>query len=417
MGAPLEWHPARGVLRGGPRRIRGGHAKPVAGLALVLAALAAAGCRATAVNRAGPPAGPEASPRVPQAAAPRAASLGEVVPVAPVLRVMVPDASAEVLRQVRDTPGVAGAARVALANVSAQGKEGPGELSVAAVEPLEFRPLAPRSTAAAEFVWHGLLRGEIFLAHEEQAQLGVDLGSRVTLRGPGGEAAFRVGGLAANGVPNLAGGLLSLERARAIGLSDPALVLVGAEPGAPVDPIRRDLADRLPAAQVQATDPLVGQAFLSGSAAARAFGSFTFKTNPDGTITPDAAWVRKNITTREVPILGRVTCHRLMFPQLSGALGELERAGLSHLIDVPDYRRRGGGCYEPRFVDRDPNRSLSRHAWGIAIDLNKAANPEGGRSRQDPRLVATFERWGFRWGGYWSLPDPMHFELAALLKT
>jgi hypothetical protein len=27
-----------------------------------------------------------------------------------------------------------------------------------------------------------------------------------------------------------------------------------------------------------------------------------------------------------------------------------------------------------------------------------------------------FEKWGFEWGGRWSRPDPMHFELDRLLS-
>jgi hypothetical protein len=34
----------------------------------------------------------------------------------------------------------------------------------------------------------------------------------------------------------------------------------------------------------------------------------------------------------------------------------------------------------------------------------------------DERVVAIFEKWGFAWGGYWSTPDPMHFELARLIQ-
>ncbi len=54
--------------------------------------------------------------------------------------------------------------------------------------------------------------------------------------------------------------------------------------------------------------------------------------------------------------------------------------------------------------------AVSRHAWGLAIDLNAAANPYGERSTQDRRLVEVMERNGFAWGGRWATPDAMHFE-------
>jgi hypothetical protein len=70
-------------------------------------------------------------------------------------------------------------------------------------------------------------------------------------------------------------------------------------------------------------------AFLTGSKAAQAFGKFSYRYFPDGTIQPDEAWVRENIVTTTVPIMGRVTCHKLMVPQLRGALQEVVDAGLA----------------------------------------------------------------------------------------
>jgi hypothetical protein len=56
---------------------------------------------------------------------------------------------------------------------------------------------------------------------------------------------------------------------------------------------------------------------------------------------------------------------------------------------------------------------LSRHAWGVAIDLNFGENSTGAADLQDPRLVEVMERWGFTWGGRWLVPDPAHFEYVA----
>ncbi|HEX8854927.1 MAG TPA: M15 family metallopeptidase [Thermoleophilaceae bacterium] len=119
----------------------------------------------------------------------------------------------------------------------------------------------------------------------------------------------------------------------------------------------------------------------------------------------DRGFVRRNIVTRRVPILGSVTCHRDMVPALRAAMSELERRGLAGLVDPGDY----AGCYAPRRIQ--PGGALSLHAWGLAVDLNASANPFGGRSHQDRRLVRTVKRHGFTWGGEWpSIHDPMHFE-------
>jgi hypothetical protein len=125
----------------------------------------------------------------------------------------------------------------------------------------------------------------------------------------------------------------------------------------------------------------------------------------DDWVTLDPAFLRRHIVTRPVPVLGNVTCHRRMIRPLRAALGELDRRGLARLVDPGDY----AGCYAPRRIR--PGGSLSLHAWGLAVDLNARANPFGGRSRQDRRLVRVMERHGFTWGGdFPTTPDPMHFE-------
>ena len=45
-----------------------------------------------------------------------------------------------------------------------------------------------------------------------------------------------------------------------------------------------------------------------------------------------------------------------------------------------------------------------------------SGNQVGTAGTIDPRVVRIFESWGFAWGGRWSVPDPMHFELAALTR-
>jgi hypothetical protein len=92
---------------------------------------------------------------------------------------------------------------------------------------------------------------------------------------------------------------------------------------------------------------------------------------------------------------------------LRGALAEVARAGLAGGLG------RYGGCYSPRLI-RGGNSAghLSRHSFGIAVDVNTRNNVFGGRVSMDPRIVAIFRRWGFAWGGTWARPDGMHFEWA-----
>jgi hypothetical protein len=119
----------------------------------------------------------------------------------------------------------------------------------------------------------------------------------------------------------------------------------------------------------------------------------------------DPAWVRRNIVSRRMPILGSVTCHRHMIGPLRRALSEVARRRLTRLVDPADY----AGCYAPRRIPSSG--SLSLHAWGLAVDVNASRNPQGSPPDQDRRLVRIMERHGFSWGGRWpTVPDGMHFE-------
>jgi hypothetical protein len=208
-----------------------------------------------------------------------------------------------------------------------------------------------------------------------------------------------------------------------LGLGESDLLLVGAEEGASVDSLQEKLSQKLPGSDLTRLTETYVPTFRGsvpaggnepvGVATGGLVGSMRFKILKDGFIEPDRAWVERNIVRADVPILGSVTCHRLLIPQLAAALGELERRGFSQYVDPSDY----GGCYVPRFIDRDPENPLSMHAFGLAVDLNISSNPLGTKGNMAPEVVETFEKWGFVWGGRWSRPDPMHFEIARLIDV
>lgn len=116
------------------------------------------------------------------------------------------------------------------------------------------------------------------------------------------------------------------------------------------------------------------------------------------------------LVTTARPIIGDVTCNILMFPQLRGALDEIVHDGLAGAIHPAEY----GGCYVPKFIEGSPDHAISLHTWGIAIDLNVAENQRGRKGAMDPRAVAIFKRWGFRWAASGSGPTPCTSKLAAL---
>jgi hypothetical protein len=137
------------------------------------------------------------------------------------------------------------------------------------------------------------------------------------------------------------------------------------------------------------------------------FGDFQIKERDGVWITTEPEWREENIQNKRMPILGITRCHRLMWEPLEGALNQILEEGLEGYLSIEEWRS-SGGCYAPRRISRfDAGGSISRHAWGIAIDINT-------KSGYPPRIVEIFNSWGFAWGGTWTSPDEMHFELRDL---
>ena len=137
------------------------------------------------------------------------------------------------------------------------------------------------------------------------------------------------------------------------------------------------------------------------------FGDFQIKERDGTWITTEPNWRAKNIEQKRMPIIGLTTCHRLMWEPLEGALAQIKQEGLGYTLSIEEFKK-SGGCYAPRRINRfDAGGSISRHAWGIAIDINT-------KSGYHPRVVEIFNSWGFAWGGTWTSPDEMHFELRDL---
>ena len=137
------------------------------------------------------------------------------------------------------------------------------------------------------------------------------------------------------------------------------------------------------------------------------FGDFQIKERDGVWITTEPEWREENIQNKRMPILGITRCHRLMWEPLEGALNQILEEGLEKYLSIEEWKS-SGGCYAPRRINRfEAGGSISRHAWGIAIDINT-------KSGYPPRVVEIFNDWGFAWGGTWTSPDEMHFELRDL---
>jgi hypothetical protein len=279
-------------------------------------------------------------------------------------------------------------------------------LEVAAVDPRAYAPFLP---PAERGVVPALLSGSGALGE-----------SSARLRGLGPGAVLRFGQvrvqIAAVLPDELVGAhelLVSRAVGRAIGVTRDRYALLVPEGEPTRRQLARDLRGVLPAGTlVRVRAPGDTPYFRQGDAVLppvrikELFGEFAAKPRPGapGYLTLDPIWVRTHIATRRVPLLGRVTCNVVLFPQIRGAIDGLIELGLARTIH--SY----SGCFAPRHINRVPSAGISHHAWGIALDINVPRNPFGAPPDQDPRMVEVFERWGFIWGGRFILPDGMHFE-------
>ncbi|MGZ8630847.1 MAG: M15 family metallopeptidase [Actinomycetota bacterium] len=286
-------------------------------------------------------------------------------------------------------------------------------LDTIAVDPATFAAFLP---AADRPVTEALVAGEGVLGATSAMIRG--LGPGAVLAFPGDER-VRIAAVLPDEAVGAAELMVSRETGRRIGVrTDRSLLLRPAsDRRLRTDALRVALDRLLPATlgpyarvqvRAQGETPYFrpGDAVLPTVMLKTLFGEFAARPEPgrSGYLDLDPEWTQAQMRTARLPVLGVVTCHRSVMPQLRGVVRELVRRGLGELVETYD------GCFAPRFIGRDPSAMLSHHSWGIAVDLNIAGNYYGVPPDQDPRLVAVMERWGFAWGGRFIVPDGNHFE-------
>jgi hypothetical protein len=290
-------------------------------------------------------------------------------------------------------------------------------LTVAAVDAATYRRFTPRASAHSQEVWDRLAGGELAVRKAVGTQLQDDDGN-IAL-GSGADApVVHIGAYApqvttidmvvnTEWVDDLEGMVFGNGLLVSTEGFDPSTIRKQVEriAGRQASVQRLDIAARL------GLDPSAVQtAFLTGGSIASVVGTFNYTVLGGGRIAPDPAWVSANITSDSVPILGTVTCHWALLPQLRAALQEVVDRGLASEIHPDEY----AGCYYPRFIAGST--TLSNHSFGLALDLNVPGNQRGTVGEMNREVVAIFEKWGFAWGGYWGYTDPMHFELAQIVE-
>jgi hypothetical protein len=317
------------------------------------------------------------------------------------------------ISSIRHLPGVVSAEPLAIAQVSIENTV----MNLAAVDPATYRNFTPAGSADTQEVWDRVAGGELAIAPRLQHKVPIDDQGYLRLGSDRSAPRVHVGAFA----DQIAGSIDAVVNESwipTLRMKPQNALIVSTGQRAPLSlrkPIEQVAGHQ---ASVQMLDIVARAgldtsvqqtAFLVGSVA-DAVGTFNYTVLGGGRVAPDPAWVRSHITTQQVPILGNVTCNRLIFPQLTAALTEVQQRGLADKIHPSEY----AGCYYPRFIAGTT--SLSNHSFGLALDLNTPGNQRGTVGEMDRSVVQIFKKWGFAWGGDWHYTDPMHFEMNALVK-
>lgn len=321
----------------------------------------------------------------------------------------IPD---EVAEQIRELPGVTHVEPMSMGQFFAE-EDG---VTYAAVDPTTFRRLTPPGTAQTTDVWTRVANGEMAI----NPTLGKELPDEdgYLRMGTGKEAPrIHVGALADLTDPDVApmtriDAVVDRSWVEDLNMHPDNAMIVSMGQRSPQSILKRVRAVVGEDVSVQILgpnlDPTVAQiAIPTGGSVAQAIGAFRY-TLRGRQVIPEAGWVNAHIRTETLPVIGQVRCHKVMLAQLRMVMLEIQRLGLSKAIY--DY----GGCYVPRYIAGKS--TLSNHSFGTAIDLNVQDNLRGVPGKMDRRVVAIFKRFGFAWGGDWRWTDPMHFELARLVK-
>jgi hypothetical protein len=319
--------------------------------------------------------------------------------------------SDETITAIRSLDGVTGVESMALAQVSIENKV----INVAAVHPGTYRNYTSYESAETQAVWDRVAGGELAIRPALRKRVPTDDKDYVRLGSDKDAPQVHIGAIAPQ-VPQV-DAVVNDSWIDTLGMKPGNALLVTTGQTAPASlrkPIERIAGDEASVQMLDAVarfglDTSVQQtAFLVGTVA-DAVGTFNYTVLGGGRIAPDPAWVSEHIATGTVPILGSVTCNRLIFPQLEAALREVEARGLADEIHPDEY----AGCYYPRFIAGTT--SLSNHSFGLALDFNVPGNQRGTVGEMDRAVVSIFKKWGFAWGGDWRYTDPMHFEMNAVV--
>lgn len=139
------------------------------------------------------------------------------------------------------------------------------------------------------------------------------------------------------------------------------------------------------------------------------FGEIRYIDLPRGYIKIVNSFVKDFLVKVELPYVGKKWLHKAMVEPLISALKIIEHHSQ---YDMAWEYIEGISIFNPRHQWYKANKPLSRHAFGLACDINSWENLPGTRGTIPMHIVEVFERCGFVWGGRWKRRlDVMHIQL------
>ena len=227
-----------------------------------------------------------------------------------------------------------------------------------------------------------------------------------------GDRAVRVGAVVPDAVIGWSEVLVSREAGRRLGIVDDRYLLTVPEGNPSLPAFERMLRPLVPSTVPMRVERPGGTPYMRVASGVdppvvlkEVFDEFSAALDPSDPafFRVDPVWAR-NLVTRTVPLLGRLTCHRRFMADLIAVMRTIEREGLGSRIHST------AGCFNARTVGRSPSNPPSFHAYGAAVDVNAPENALGTTPTMDRGIVAVFEAAGFKWGGDFLIADGMHFE-------
>lgn len=261
------------------------------------------------------------------------------------------DLTPAVISRITKLPGVAQVMSFALANASIENHS----INLAAVDPATYRNYTGSETAQFQTEWDRVAGGEMAILKQFKKQVPPDGYLRL---GSSADAPKVHVGAYAPQIPQV-DAIVNQKWGQALHMKMHNALLISAgtaDPGPLQKPIEKIVGQqasvqRMDIAARIGLDPGVQQtAFLVGTVA-DAVGTFSYSVLGGGNIAPSSSRVSSHIATEVMPIIGPMTCNKLIFPQLKAALDDIAAQGLADKsipVSTPAATTRASSPVRPR---------------------------------------------------------------------